>query len=376
MTAMLQRPSHSSESSASVSPPRDNSPRDNSPRVRPSLVPPSSSTPFTLDQELKPFGTWVDKPLWVPPKDSSAEMAESMLNGTSVFSSRAKSWETIVEKHRDNFTQVREIELAKASIRLPKGKLFVTVTERKHFDRITDVIPNCVQTRLDEFMAGPGKRSGVKVYYLKPLCVEVNDELLFTSREDVHAAIDKIKDEVFAEYRRRYLPRSAKRIALGTARGAVAIPNGIVTYVLNQRQKAIDAYQAKLEFRRRQTALDAAKEYRKHRTTECTFDDMLEMTAPLKREAVIMQYSEEQELSRAKRDQLLRMAAGQLPWFALASISAGLAYMAYVSAVSLTLTSPLIVCDPAFVAEFPGSGGVVMNIGHFDEIRGVRHVEL
>jgi hypothetical protein len=371
MTFLLQRSSQTRESV-----PRESAAGESAVRVKPSRVSPSPASPFTLDQELKPFGTWVDAPLWVPPKDSSVEMADSMLNGTSIFSSRSKSWDVIVEKHRDSFTQVREIELAKASIRLPKGKLFVTVTEQKHFDRINDDVPNCVRTRLEEFLDGPGKRPGVKVYYLKPLCVEVGDELAFTSREDVMAAINKIKDEVFAVYRRRYLATNAKKLLVSTARGAVAIPNGMVTYVLNRRQKAIDEYQAKLEFRRRQTALDAAKEYRKHRTTECTFDDMLEMTAPVKREAAIMQYSIDKELSEAKRAQLLRIAAGQLPWFALASLAANLAYMSYVTATSLTLASPLLVCDPAFVAEFPGSGGVVLNIGHFDEVRGVRHVEL
>jgi len=303
-------------------------------------------------------------------------MAETMLRHSSLFSSRKKSWNAIVEKYRDSFTQVREIELTKASIRLPKGRLFVSVTEQKHFDRITDSIPGCVQTRLDQFLAGPGRKSEVKVYYLKPLCVEVGVDLFFTSREDVMAAIEAIQSEVFSEYRHRYLTRNAKQMLIETARGAVAVPHAMVTYVLKRRQKAIDAFQAKLEFRRRQTALDAARVYRKRRTSECTFDDMLELTTPLKREAVIRQYSIEQELSRAKQAQLLRLAAGQLPWFALSAISASLSCMAYASAASLALASPLLVCDPAFVAEFPGSGGVVMNIGHFDEIAGVRHVEL
>jgi hypothetical protein len=37
---------------------------------------------------------------------------------------------------------------------------------------------------------------------------------------------------------------------------------------------------------------------------------------------------------------------------------------------------PIIVCDPAFVAEMPGSGGAVLKIGHFDEVAGVTHVEI
>jgi len=183
---------------------------------------------------------------------------------------------------------------------LPKGRPFVTVTEQRHFDRITDTIPGCVQTRLEEFLAGPGKQSGVKVYYLKPLCIEVGDDLHFTSREDIFAAIDKIQNEVFSEYRRMYVSRRAKKVAIQALSGALAIPRSLADYILQ----------------RRQTALDAAKTYRQYRTGECTFADMLEMTALL------------------------------------------------------------IVFDPAFVAELPGSGGLLLNIGHFDEIAGVRHVEM
>ena len=55
---------------------------------------------------------------------------------------------------------MRELELFEASIRLPKGKFFVTVTEQKHFDKITDPIPNCVKTRLEEFLSGPAMQRG------------------------------------------------------------------------------------------------------------------------------------------------------------------------------------------------------------------------
>jgi hypothetical protein len=37
---------------------------------------------------------------------------------------------------------------------------------------------------------------------------------------------------------------------------------------------------------------------------------------------------------------------------------------------------PIVACDPAFVAELPGSNGVVLKIGHFDEVGGVNHVEI
>ena len=167
-------------------------------RVTPSRVDPAIAKPFTLEQELEPFGTWVSDPVWVPPKDSSATMVETMLNQTRPFTSKAKRWAAVVKKHRTDFTQVREIDLVKASIRLPQGRFFVSVTEQQHFDQITDTIPACVQTRLDEFLNGPGKKRGVKVYYLKPLCVEVGDDLILTTREDVMAAVTKIQQEVFA----------------------------------------------------------------------------------------------------------------------------------------------------------------------------------
>src|SRR5262249_6288179 len=134
-------------------------------RVTPSIVNPAKAKPFTLDQELQPFGAWVGEPIWVPPKDVSATMAETMLRETRPFTSREKRWASVVKKHRSDFTQVREFDLFEASIRLPKGKFFVTVTEQKDFDKITETIPKCVQTRLDEFLAGPGKKHGVKVYY-------------------------------------------------------------------------------------------------------------------------------------------------------------------------------------------------------------------
>jgi hypothetical protein len=35
-----------------------------------------------------------------------------------------------------------------------------------------------------------------------------------------------------------------------------------------------------------------------------------------------------------------------------------------------------MVCDPAFVAELPEKPGVLLKIGHFDEVGGVTHVEI
>ena len=224
-------------------------------RVSPSVVDPATAEPFTLDQELKPFGAWVGAPIWVPPKDASKTLAETMLRESRPFTSKDKRWTSVVRKHRDDFTQVREFDLFQASIRLPKGRFFVTVTEEKHFDKITDPIPNCVQTRLEEFLSGPAKKRGAKVYYLKPLCIEIGDELILTTREDLTAAITKIQDEVFAEYRRLALYRRPLQAMVAAANLGLAIPRAVVKYVVGRKQKAIDALQAHLEFERRKLAL-------------------------------------------------------------------------------------------------------------------------
>ncbi|TWT97709.1 hypothetical protein Pla108_18610 [Botrimarina colliarenosi] len=63
------------------------------------------------------------------------------------FTSMERRWDAVVDKHRNEFTQVREIELGRASIRLPQGRFFVAVTEQKNFDRIAETVPDSVLTR-------------------------------------------------------------------------------------------------------------------------------------------------------------------------------------------------------------------------------------
>lgn len=342
------------------------------PRVTPSIVDPATAEPFQLDQELKPFGAWVGNPIWVPPKSESSTLAKTMLRETRPFTDKEKRWEAVVKAQRSDFTQVRELDLFQASIRLPKGKFFVTVTEEANFDKITDTIPACVQTRLDEFMNSPAKEQGAKVYYLKPLCVEIGDELILTNREDLMAAIAKVQEEVFDAYRRMALYRRPLQALMAAADVGLALPRGVIKYAVGRKQRAIDVRQAQLEFKRRKLALSTARTYGKRRTGGCTFDEMLELTSPLDRKDVIEQYCIEQELSRAKREKLLLMAAGTVPWFVALSITAS-----FLSSIVVTVsTPPVVVCDPAFVAEMPGSRGTLLKIGHFDEIGGVTHVEI
>lgn len=347
-------------------------------RVTPSIVDPATAKPFTLDQELAPFGRWAGEPVWVPPKDESKAMADTMLRQSRPFASREKRWAMVERQHREHFTQVREFDLFQASIRLPQGKFFVSVTEQEDFDKITDTIPACVQTRLDEFLASPAMKRGAKVYYLKPLCVEVGDDLILTTRDDLMAAIAEVQDEVFAEYRRRAMLRRPLQGLLALANASLAVPRTVINYVVQRRQKAIDAYHSHLEFQRRKLALRTAKTHRKMRTDGCTFDEILDLTSPLKRTDVVEQYCIEQELSRVKRAFLMRMAAdtaaGTLPWFVALSVAASFAVDAAI--VVACATPPVMVCDPAFVAEMPGSKGVVLKIGHFDEVGGVTHVEI
>lgn len=340
-------------------------------RIAPSIRAEAELRPFSMEQELEPFGKWTGKPIWVPPKDSSREMAKSMLNEFGALASKEECWSALIDEHRSKFTQVREIQMSKASIRLPHAKLFVSVTEQDQFDQITDTIPNCVRTRLEEFLAGPGKKPGVKVYYLKPLCVEVGDELIFTTQTELTEVISKIQREVFNEYRRRYLIHRPVQHALNAMDLGLALPRKAVRHFAERRKRAIDAYHSKLEFNRRKAVLRAAKCRSKFRTDDCTYEELLALTKTPERLDVIDQYAIENQLSVAERNRLLRATAATLPWFVTLSLG-----IYYLSTITLTIAPPVLVCDPAFVAEIPGSDGVVLKIGHFDEVRGVTHVEI
>jgi hypothetical protein len=342
--------------------------------VTPSIVDPSTAEPFTLEQELKPFGVWAAKPVWVPPQDENRALAETMLRETRPFTAADKRWDAVVKQHRGDFTQVREIDLYEASIRLPKGRFYVTVTEQKNFDKITDTIPACVQTRLDEFLASPAMEQGAKVYYLKPLCIEVGDELILTTGEDLQAAIRKVQDEVFAEYKRLARYRRPLQALMAAVDLVLAAPRALMQYAVARKKRVIDAMQAHLEFERRKLALRTAKAYSQMRSEGCTFNDVLKLTSSPNAADVVDQYCTEQELSAAKRAQLMSIAAGSLPWFVALSLTA--TYIATIAMSVTVATTPVVTCDPVFVAEMPGSKGVLLKIGHFDEVAGRMHIEL
>ena len=90
-------------------------------RVSPSIVDPATAEPFTLEQELQPFGAWVGDPIWVPPKDASKTMAETMLRVTAICV-QGKALDRSSRNIAADFTQVREFDLFQASIRL-SGKV-------------------------------------------------------------------------------------------------------------------------------------------------------------------------------------------------------------------------------------------------------------
>ena len=327
--------------------------------------------PHTPDQDLSLFGSWVGKSLWVPPRDCSSELAQTMLDRFSPLASRSDCWKHCVTKHRSKFNQVREIELPKASIRLPQGRLYVTVTEQKDFDKIEDPIPKCVQTRLDEFLAGPGQQRGVKVSYLKPLCVEVGSDLIFTTREEIDAATAGIQDEVFTAYRKQYFGHRLKSLAIGSIDSALAIPRFAMNYFIASKKREIDDYHAKIEFSRRKRAMRAMRLRKTYRKDECSFNEILSLTDSPDREDVIDHYVQEKNLATIDRKMFLLASAATLPWFATLSIAA---YQ--IAAASMVATASVVVCDPAFVAEMPGKKGQLLKIGHFDEVDGVMHVEI
>jgi hypothetical protein len=344
--------------------------------VSPSIVRSESSISFSMDQELTKFGAWSSDPIWVPPKDVSKELAFSMLEEHGLFASKDRSWQDLIDQNRSRFTQVREINLCKASIRLPKGKLFVTVTERKDFDKITDTVPACVRTRLDEFLEGPGQRRDVKVYYLKPLCVELDHKLIFTTREELDAAIRTVQDEVFTEYRKNYLTRRPGKAIVDAVDWGVSLPGRIVRHSMDKRKKAIEAYHAHLEFNRRKAAMRAVRLRKKYRTDKCDFDEVLSITNTPERSDVIEQYALQFELSQAEKRRLALACAETIPWFLAFSVGGYLATTTALSFLSISLVPPIMVCDPAFVAEMPGSNGELLKIGHFDEVNGITHVEI
>jgi len=347
--------------------------------VKPSITS-DQSQPFTLEQEITTFGSWVGDSIWVPPKDSSEGMAQTMIKNSRLFSPKEELWQSVIKEHRNEFTHVREIDLTKASIRLPQGKFFVSVLDQDRFDEIEEKVPACVQTRLEEFMAGPGKQPGVKVSYLKPLCVEADDKLILTNREAIDASIEKIKQEVYEEFNDLYLSHLPKQVIASVVDAALTVPRKLTTYIADRRQREIDEFEAKLEFQRRKIALRAANAYRRtHRTDACTctFEDMLVLTEPKQRREVVELYGIDKELSAAKRRQLLRMAAGTLPWFVSLSLGAAVANAAMNAfAVTVVIGAPVAMCDPAFVAEMPDAPGELLKIGHFDEVGGVMHVEI
>jgi hypothetical protein len=86
----------------------------------------------------------------------------------------------------------------------------------------------------------------------------------------------------------------------------------------------------------------------------------------------------EHELSASEFDELVQLAAGTLPWFVTFSLATSfvMSIAASLMAKATVTTAAVAVCDPAFVAELPEAPGLLLKIGHFDEIDGVTHIEI
>jgi hypothetical protein len=327
--------------------------------------------PLNLEQELELFCNWKSDAIWVPPKDTSTELARTMLDKCGPFASKEECWKVVEKVHRSSFTHVREIELPKSSIRLPQGRIFVSVTQQKDFDEIEEPIPGCVQTRLQEFVDGPRNKRGTKIYYLKPLCVEVDSELVFTSKEEIEAATQQIQEEVFAEYRRLYLRDRLKKTSVALVNGALALPRWLIKSTFDRKKREIERYHRKMEFQRKKLTMKAVKFRKKFRTDRCTYDDLLALTHTPSRERVIQQYCEQYQKSDLDRHMFLIMSAASLPWFVGLSIAT-----VNLVTVSMAAAATVGMVDPVFVAEMPNKRGELLKIGHFDEVDGVMHVEI
>lgn len=341
--------------------------------VRPSPV---SSEPFSLDQELTLFGRWTSEPILVPPRDCSRELADSMLQHSSPREPFEKRWKDLAQRLPKQFAQVREIDIAQDSIRLPKGRLYVTVTEKKDFDTITDVVPACVQTRLEEFLAGPGQRPGVRVYYLKPLCIEDENRLIFTTAAELQEAIAAIQAQVLQQCRRRMVPHYLMKYVRGLIDGCTAPPQKALKYFWERKKRAIDVYQMKMEFERRKTVMEALQIRKQCRTDDCSFEEFLSVTRAANRNEVVWRFALERQMNaRQFKNLVFSSTEVALPWFITlsCSISAAASLAAQLGAL---LAPPVLVCDPVFVAELPEARGQLLKIGHFDEIDGVMHVEI
>ena len=291
-------------------------------RVSPSIVDPATAEPFTLEQELKPFGAWVGKPIWVPPKDSSKTLAETMLRESRPFASQDKRWASVVKKHRSDFTQVRELDLFQASIRLPKGKIlchgYRAKALRQNYRSDTQLRANPPGGILKRTRHEAGREGVLPQTALRRSW----------RRADPHHG--RRPDGRHHQGPRGSLCGVSTAGALPPAAGSHggcrqpgfghSSRGGEICRRAQTKGHRCAPGSPGIRAKKAGFAI-LPKTYRKFRTDGCTFDEVLELTSPLKRTDVIDQYCTEQELSAAKRAQLLRMAAGTVPWFVALSLT-------------------------------------------------------
>jgi hypothetical protein len=152
----------------------------------------------------------------------------------------------------------------------------------------------------------------------------------------------------------------------------------LVAFYVDRQQKALETQRSRLEFQRRKFALETALNHRQTFRSECSCDEMLQLMSPVREIDVVKHYAIEHELSAAEFERMVQLAAGTLPWFVTFSLATAfvMSLTASITAQTAATTTAVAVCDPVFVAELPESPGVLLKIGHFDEIAGVTHVEI
>ena len=200
--------------------------------------------------------------------------------------------------------------------------------------------------------------------------------MIFTTAPELQSAIEGIQSQVLRQYRRLFVPHYLSKFGCAVIDGCTALPRRLLKYFWEKKKLAVDVYQRKLEYERRKSVMEALQARRQCRSDDCSFDELLSITSEINRQDVVRKMALERQLNAQQyKDLIISSSEVALPWFI--TLSCTVSAMASLAAkISILLAPPVLVCDPVFVAEMPESRGQLLKIGHFDEIRGVMHVEI